>query len=135
MVANLTTTAASLINLKNSSANQYQYNHRDFYTGLTLALLSSFFIGSSFILKKKGLINLCNSSNSSPAPNSPNINNNSSSPKPHLRAAQGGYGYLREWLWWSGLITSMFTFMYLLYNGFKFELLKIRKRLLLCAIF
>ena len=29
-----------------------------FYVGLTLALLSSFFIGSSFILKKKGLLKL-----------------------------------------------------------------------------
>ena len=33
-------------------------NPRDFYLGLSLALLSSFFIGSSFILKKKGLIKL-----------------------------------------------------------------------------
>jgi hypothetical protein len=31
---------------------------KDFYIGLSLALLSSFFIGSSFILKKKGLIKL-----------------------------------------------------------------------------
>ena len=34
-------------------------NH-EFYIGLTLALLSSFFIGSSFILKKKGLLKLSN---------------------------------------------------------------------------
>ncbi len=32
-------------------------NH-DFYIGLSLAIASSFFIGSSFILKKKGLIKL-----------------------------------------------------------------------------
>jgi hypothetical protein len=31
---------------------------KDFYIGLSLALLSSFFIGSSFILKKKGLLKL-----------------------------------------------------------------------------
>ena len=110
MVVENLTTSTSLINLKNST-NPYQYNHRDFYTGLTLALLSSFFIGSSFILKKKGLINLCNSSNSSPVANSPaNNNNNNSIPKVNLRAAQGGYGYLREWLWWSGLLTSKLNF-------------------------
>jgi hypothetical protein len=34
---------------------------QNFYIGLTLALLSSFFIGSSFILKKKGLLKLTNS--------------------------------------------------------------------------
>ena len=35
---------------------------KDFYIGLTLALLSSFFIGASFILKKKGLLKLCETS-------------------------------------------------------------------------
>ena len=39
-------------------------NREDFYIGLTLALLSSFFIGSSFILKKKGLIKLNSNVNS-----------------------------------------------------------------------
>lgn len=37
-----------------------QPSPQDFYIGLTLALLSSFFIGSSFILKKKGLLKLTN---------------------------------------------------------------------------
>ena len=32
---------------------------KDFYIGLFLALSSSFFIGASFILKKKGLLKLC----------------------------------------------------------------------------
>lgn len=36
----------------------HQFSYRDFYIGLSLALLSSFFIGSSFILKKKGLLKL-----------------------------------------------------------------------------
>lgn len=40
--------------------------YRDFYIGLTLALASSFFIGSSFILKKKGLLKLCGSTTLSP---------------------------------------------------------------------
>ena len=34
--------------------------NKDFFIGLSLAILSSFFIGSSFILKKKGLIKLSN---------------------------------------------------------------------------
>jgi hypothetical protein len=60
--------------------------YRDFYIGLTLALLSSFFIGSSFILKKKGLLKL--SSNAS-LKNSLNIHNNSTlKPVKHLRAGR-----------------------------------------------
>ncbi|CAD5116123.1 DgyrCDS5048 [Dimorphilus gyrociliatus] len=57
----------------------------DFYIGLSLAILSSAFIGSSFILKKKGLLKLAAQSQS-------------------VRAGQGGFGYLREWLWWVGMI-------------------------------
>ncbi|ESO04648.1 hypothetical protein HELRODRAFT_141893, partial [Helobdella robusta] len=53
---------------------------RDFYIGLSLAVSSSIFIGSSFILKKKGLLKLSH------------------------RAGSGGFGYLKEWMWWAGLI-------------------------------
>lgn len=42
-------------------------NYRDFYIGLALALSSSFFIGSSFILKKKGLLKLVGSTTISPS--------------------------------------------------------------------
>ena len=73
-----------------------------FYIGLTLALLSSFFIGSSFILKKKGRLKLV--ANSSP------ISNDQYFKAVPLRAGQGGYGYLKEWLWWTGLLTSECTF-------------------------
>ncbi|KAM6427289.1 magnesium transporter NIPA2-like isoform 1-T2 [Liasis olivaceus] len=59
--------------------------HYEFYIGLALALTSSLFIGSSFILKKKGLLRL----NSRGA----------------IRAGLGGHAYLREWLWWGGLIS------------------------------
>ena len=103
-------------------AGDYEKNQMEnFYIGLTLALLSSFFIGSSFILKKKGLLKLV--ANASP------ISNDSYSLKAPLRAGkpsrmnskdfgleclrlenllkgQGGYGYLKEWLWWTGLLTS-----------------------------
>uniref|UniRef100_A0A663LZQ1 NIPA like domain containing 1 n=1 Tax=Athene cunicularia TaxID=194338 RepID=A0A663LZQ1_ATHCN len=50
------------------------------YVGLALAIGSSIFIGSSFILKKKGLLKLAD--------------------KGVPRAGQGGYSYLKEWLWW-----------------------------------
>ena len=44
------------------------------------------FIGSSFILKKKGLLRL-------------NLVGG-------IRAGAGGHGYLKEWMWWAGMITS-----------------------------
>lgn len=53
---------------------------RDFYIGLFLAISSSLFIGSSFIIKKKGLLKL------------------------NIRAGSGGFGYLKEWMWWAGLL-------------------------------
>ncbi|MBN3280445.1 NIPA2 protein, partial [Polyodon spathula] len=57
----------------------------DFYIGLTLAISSSIFIGGSFILKKKGLLRLAK--------------------KGSMRAGQGGHAYLKEWLWWAGLVS------------------------------
>ncbi|XP_039406748.1 magnesium transporter NIPA3 isoform X2 [Corvus cornix cornix] len=55
------------------------------YIGLALAIVSSIFIGSSFILKKKGLLKLAD--------------------RGVTRAGQGGYSYLKEWLWWAGLLS------------------------------
>ncbi|KAK4763079.1 hypothetical protein SAY86_008847 [Trapa natans] len=55
-------------------------------TGFILAVVSSAFIGSSFIIKKKGLQKA-----------------GSSGP----RASVGGYGYLLEPLWWIGMITMI----------------------------
>ncbi|XP_037281345.2 magnesium transporter NIPA2 isoform X2 [Rhipicephalus microplus] len=55
-----------------------------FYTGLILAISSSAFIGASFIVKKKGLLRI--------------------NSKGQTRAGAGGYGYLKEWVWWAGLI-------------------------------
>ncbi|CAI5793621.1 magnesium transporter NIPA2-like [Podarcis lilfordi] len=57
----------------------------DFYIGLGLALSSSLFIGGSFILKKKGLLKL--------------------SSRGAVRAGLGGHAYLKEWMWWAGLLT------------------------------
>ncbi|XP_053559963.1 magnesium transporter NIPA3 [Bombina bombina] len=55
------------------------------YIGMILAISSSLFIGSSFIMKKKGLLRLAE--------------------KGVTRAGQGGFSYLKEWLWWAGLLS------------------------------
>lgn len=60
----------------------------DFIIGLVLAISSSAFIGTSFIVKKKGLLKVALSAG--------------------VRAGSGGYGYLKEWLWWTGLLTMVF---------------------------
>lgn len=75
-------------NSKATSLNNLNelYNQTEFYIGLGLAVSSSFFIGSSFIIKKKALIHLNRSGN--------------------LRASAGGFGYLKQWMWWAGLLTS-----------------------------
>ncbi|XP_043830874.1 magnesium transporter NIPA2-like [Dromiciops gliroides] len=59
--------------------------HNNFYIGLSLALSSSIFIGTSFILKKKGLLKIAS--------------------RGSVRAGHGGHAYLKEWLWWAGLIS------------------------------
>lgn len=56
---------------------------RDFWIGLALAVTSAVFTGSSFILKKKGLLNV--------------------SKRQATRAGAGGFTYLKEWLWWCGM--------------------------------
>ncbi|XP_059665366.1 probable magnesium transporter NIPA3 isoform X2 [Cornus florida] len=58
---------------------------KDNLKGFLLALLSSGFIGASFIIKKKGLRRAAAASG--------------------VRAAGGGYTYLLEPLWWLGMIT------------------------------
>lgn len=60
----------------------------ELYVGLGLSIASSVFIGSSFILKKKSLLALGKSGG--------------------VRAGAGGYGYLRHWLWWAGLLSMGF---------------------------
>ncbi|XP_059315324.1 probable magnesium transporter NIPA3 isoform X2 [Lycium ferocissimum] len=60
---------------------------KDNMTGIILALLSSVFIGASFIIKKKGLRRAAMVSG--------------------VRAGVGGYAYLVEPLWWIGMITMI----------------------------
>ncbi|VDM94604.1 unnamed protein product [Onchocerca ochengi] len=64
----------------------FSYSLLDFYIGLGLAISSSLFIGSSFIIKKKALIKLAQ------------VDFNQ-------RASEGGFSYLRDWLWWFGVLT------------------------------
>ncbi|RCN52770.1 hypothetical protein ANCCAN_01147 [Ancylostoma caninum] len=72
----------------------------DFYIGLALAVSSSLFIGSSFIIKKKALIKV--------TLYSLQLANGDVS----QRASEGGYGYLREWMWWTGVITSKVYYLF-----------------------
>ena len=59
-------------------------------TGLSLALSSSLFIGMSFVITKKGLML---------AGQTPGASG--------LRASAGGFSYLREPLWWLGILTMI----------------------------
>ncbi|KAK8384533.1 hypothetical protein O3P69_014244 [Scylla paramamosain] len=61
---------------------------QDLYIGLGMSISSSVFIGGSFILKKKSLLALGKSGG--------------------VRAGAGGFGYLRHWLWWAGLLSMGF---------------------------
>ncbi|XP_026515272.1 magnesium transporter NIPA4 [Terrapene carolina triunguis] len=81
---NLTTSVHKNLTLHSSWATQVESKY-GFYIGLALAIFSSFLIGSSVILKKKGLLRLVD--------------------KGSTRAGDGGHGYLKDWLWWAGLLT------------------------------
>ncbi|XP_071950653.1 magnesium transporter NIPA2-like isoform X3 [Antedon mediterranea] len=61
-----------------------EISNTDFYIGLSLAVSSSIFIGSSFIVKKKALIKITSYA---------------------TRASDGGHAYLKEWLWWAGFLS------------------------------
>lgn len=61
-------------------------DNKSFIIGLVLAISSSIFIGSSFIVKKIALKKMTAAGN--------------------IRASAGGFAYLKQWLWWLGLVTS-----------------------------
>ncbi|NWX52920.1 NIPA3 protein, partial [Steatornis caripensis] len=82
--SSLLTTMNGTLNEMNQSISTHGGSKYRFYIGLVLAISSSVFIGSSFILKKKGLLKLAD--------------------KGVRPAGQGGYSYLKEWLWWAGLL-------------------------------
>lgn len=80
-----------------------------FYFGIFLALLSSLFIGSSFILKKKGLIKLMQTDGTLRAGwFSRKQNKNSFAIFNWTILGSGGFGYLWEIQWWAGLMTMAF---------------------------
>ncbi|XP_041357112.1 magnesium transporter NIPA2-like isoform X2 [Gigantopelta aegis] len=68
----------------NMTRQESEQDLKDFYIGLFLAIMSSLFIGTSFIFKKLGLMRLAKQTSN--------------------RAGAGGYGYLKEWMWWAGMI-------------------------------
>lgn len=70
----------------NNTNTADEYSAYNLWLGLTLALLSAVLIGGSVILKKKALIRLAASNG-------------------NTRAGEGGHGYLKDWLWWGGLLT------------------------------
>uniref|UniRef100_A0A3P9KCG8 NIPA like domain containing 4 n=1 Tax=Oryzias latipes TaxID=8090 RepID=A0A3P9KCG8_ORYLA len=67
------------------TTGQQTYTVYNMWLGLVLALLSAFLIGGSVILKKKALLRLARNG--------------------QTRAGEGGHGYLKDWLWWGGLLT------------------------------
>ncbi|KAF5936815.1 probable magnesium transporter NIPA4 isoform X1 [Camellia sinensis] len=74
------------VEASHSWRDSYKGMSSDNINGLVLALSSSFFIGASFIVKKKGLMKAAASG---------------------VRAGVGGYSYLYEPLWWVGMISMI----------------------------
>eukprot|EP00049_Salpingoeca_infusionum_P010815 m.186582 g.186582 ORF g.186582 m.186582 type:complete len:127 (+) comp14757_c0_seq5:181-561(+) len=66
-------------------ATETKQHVSDNTVGFLLAVGSSLFIGASFVMKKKGLIR---------------------SRASGTAAGDGGFAYLREPLWWGGMLTS-----------------------------
>ncbi|KAK4401983.1 putative magnesium transporter NIPA4 [Sesamum angolense] len=81
-----TVTAAEVGAAVAATSVSYKGMSSDNVKGLVLALSSSFFIGASFIVKKKGLKKAGASG---------------------VRAGVGGYSYLYEPLWWIGMTTMI----------------------------
>ncbi|KAL7424519.1 hypothetical protein Q5752_000203 [Cryptotrichosporon argae] len=81
-IASATASAASA----SASSSLSSSNPAFKVVGICLAIGSGFFIGSSFVIKKKGLL---------------------SASKKHGNAAGEGHGYLKSPLWWIGMITMI----------------------------
>lgn len=82
-----TSTHSPTLSASTSSPESVLY----FYVGLGLALFSTVAIGTSFIFKKRGLQRLASRDGAT-------------------RANQGGLAYLRDWVWWCGMLLSMRVF-------------------------
>uniref|UniRef100_A0AAV2J8A3 Magnesium transporter n=1 Tax=Knipowitschia caucasica TaxID=637954 RepID=A0AAV2J8A3_KNICA len=64
---------------------EHDSNPYNLVLGLVIAVVSAILIGGSVILKKMALMRLPNDGST--------------------RAGDGGHGYLKDWLWWGGLLT------------------------------
>ena len=84
-VIKTTVSSSKATDLTEPEASDNDSSNARFVIGLALAISSCFFIGISFVIKKLSLIRLSRSGG--------------------VRAGAGGYGYLRDWLWWTGLLT------------------------------
>ncbi|MBN3297345.1 NIPA4 protein, partial [Amia calva] len=76
------------LNINNATVNNPpvdKWRNYNFWIGLCLAIFSAGLIGGSVILKKWALLRLAR--------------------KGETRAGEGGHGYLKDWLWWGGLLT------------------------------
>lgn len=73
-------------NNKNEIKPQY-----DFYIGVSLAVLSTFFNGTSPVVTKLALRRLAAKENAT-------------------RATEGGHGYLKDWVWWAGYLCCKIFF-------------------------
>lgn len=69
-----------------------RYEPTQFYIGLGLAVSSSVFIGGSFVVKKISLLRLKSNGK--------------------LAAGLGGFGYLKDWIWWLGFLSSKYQNKY-----------------------
>ncbi|KAL2094882.1 hypothetical protein ACEWY4_009601 [Coilia grayii] len=78
LLGNSTTTTEEALSVN-------KWGNYNFWIGLTLAILSAILIGGSVILKKKALLRLASNG--------------------QTRAGDGGHGYLKDWVWWGGLLT------------------------------
>ncbi|CAL8365596.1 unnamed protein product [Lota lota] len=72
-------------NTTHTAGDSFQVSSYNLSLGVILAIFSAFLIGGSVIVKKKALLQLARQG--------------------HTRAGDGGHGYLKDWLWWSGLLT------------------------------
>lgn len=84
-VIKATVTPTKATDFTDPESNDGDSSNARFIIGLALAISSCFFIGISFVIKKLSLIRLSRSGG--------------------VRAGAGGYGYLKDWLWWTGLLT------------------------------
>ncbi|XP_044755162.1 magnesium transporter NIPA2 [Coccinella septempunctata] len=85
----------------NEPQHNVHENNEDhnYLIGVILAVSSSLFIGGSYILKKLSLLKLSKSNSS--------------------RASAGGFGYLKDWIWWTGFLSmGIGEFLNLIAYGF-----------------